>query len=112
MVLRSQLLSCPTQNTEVGYLTTSDEEAGITAARALRGHQRNKDLINHFADIIRKPIHELLGTPHLQIPPTDPRAPSVLHLPHLYMSHPDSGSLCAPLQMANESTQKAGSTKD
>lgn len=82
-------------------MTGRQEVADRTAARALRWHQRNMGLT--ASQTIRKPVSEPLGPPHLQIPPTGPRAPQ--HSTHLSHIHPQpvASSLGALLMVARVS---------
>lgn len=88
------LISHPIQNTKMCYVTREQKTGERTADRALRGHQRDTDLTDHFTDSIRKSNHEPLGMPCLQIPPTGPWTHSMLCVPHpTHTSHPKVGSL-------------------
>lgn len=58
---RSLFLPCPMQNTDVCCMTWGWRAAGRTAAKALKGHQRDVDPTNCLADSIRKHVCELLG---------------------------------------------------
>lgn len=50
----------------------------------LRRHHRNTDSTHHIADSIKKPVHELLGRPHLWIPHSWPWVPPASHMPYLH----------------------------
>lgn len=114
---RDPLLFHPIQKTEVYCMAGWQGVAGRPAARALKGHQRDADPTNHFMHSIRKPASELLlAIPHLEIPPTGPWAPPMLHVSHPHPrashswlpEHAPKGSKSKHLQMASEHVQKAG----
>lgn len=67
--------------TEECCVTKGQGAAERRADRPLGGRQRVADPINHITDSIRKTAHEPLGTFGLQIPPTDPQSPKMLHTP-------------------------------
>lgn len=77
-------------------MTPEQKGAGRIADRALRGYQRDMDLINGFAESIRKPSHKPVEMPHLWEPQLAHEHPEhSISLTHTYY-HPVVGSLCVP----------------
>lgn len=93
IVPKGPLLSRPIQKTKVVVVWGRAER---TAAKALGGHQRDRDRSHYpFLDSIKKPAHKPLATPYLKIPPTTgPWAPTMSREPHPHTHHPMAGSKC------------------
>lgn len=82
------LLSHPFQNTEVIYITEGQGEHSSQGSKFNGGHKPT----NHFADSIRKPARESLGTP-----PVDPPKLAHGYLQHsAFHTHALTHLMCAP----------------
>ena len=81
------------------------------ADRALRGYPRDMGPTSCFTESPRKPAHELLGAPHLQVPPAGSQTAafaSPTHNPAPCLTpcvYPEGGKY-EPLQRAGEHAQK------
>ena len=105
-----RLLPHPFQNTEAIYITEGQGEHSSQGSKLNRGQKST----NHFADSIRKPARESLGTPPVDPPQTGSWLPPTFCIPH---PHTDPPYVCSwrqcvqPLWTVIQHGQKAGSTQ-